>query len=205
MTPAQTLLTNVEPRKICLLGDFAVGKTSLVSRYVHNVFSDRYLTTVGVKIDTRVIELSQIPGKVVLQRNLQPNLQPNSESLTGTESSAPPKRSIKLVLWDLAGAANLSAPAKAYIQGSHGFLAICDGTRRATLNTALALLSSAREQIGTRPAVLLVNKQDLYESWEVDQDSLDSARSRVANVLATSAKTGANVDRAFRLLAELCA
>ena len=201
MTPAQTLLTNVEPRKICLLGDFAVGKTSLVSRYVHNVFSDRYLTTVGVKIDTRVIELNQIPGKVVLQRNLQPN----SESLIGTESSAPLKRSIKLVLWDLAGAANLSAPAKAYIQGSHGFLAICDGTRRATLNTALALLSSAREQIGTRPAVLLVNKQDLYESWEVDQDSLDSARSRVANVLATSAKTGANVDRAFRLLAEQCA
>ena len=73
------------------------------------------------------------------------------------------------------------------------------------MNTALALLSSAREQIGTRPAVLLVNKQDLYESWEVDQDSLDSARSRVTNVLATSAKTGANVDRAFRLLAEQCA
>lgn len=184
------LLASVEPRKICLLGDFSVGKTSLVSRYVHNVFSDRYLTTVGVKIDTRIIELSQTPGKPIAP-------------LTGAEFSG--TRSIKLVLWDLAGAANLSAPARAYIQGTHGFLVICDGTRRATLNTALALLNSAREQIGTRPAVLLVNKQDLYESWEVDQDSLDSARSRVANVLATSAKTGANVDRAFRLLAELCA
>ena len=182
-----TLLASVEPRKICLLGDFAVGKTSLVSRYVHNVFSERYLTTVGVKIDTRIVELSQIPTK------------------QSSEMQAEPVRSIKLVLWDLAGAANLSAPARAYIQGAHGFLAVCDGTRRATLTTALALLNSAREQIGTRPAVLLVNKQDLYESWEVDQDSLDSARSRVANVLATSAKTGANVDRAFRLLAEQCA
>ena len=185
LTP--TLLASVEPRKICLLGDFAVGKTSLVSRYVHNVFSDRYLTTVGVKIDTRIVEMSQILGK------------------QSAELSAAPLRSIKLVLWDLAGAAHLSAPARAYIQGAHGFLAVCDGTRRATLNTALALLNSAREQIGTRPAVLLVNKQDLYESWEVDQDSLDSARTRVANVLATSAKTGANVDRAFRLLAEQCA
>ena len=190
MTPAPALLANVEPRKICLLGDFAVGKTSLVSRYVHNVFSDRYLTTVGVKIDTRIVELSQISSK---------------PSAPSAELTGAPVRSIKLVLWDLAGAANLSAPARAYIQGAHGFLAVCDGTRRATLNTALALLSSARDQIGTRPAVLLVNKQDLYESWEVDQDSLDSARSRVTNVLATSAKTGANVDRAFRLLAEQCA
>ncbi len=196
LPPVTALSASVEPRKICLLGDFAVGKTSLVSRYVHNVFSDRYLTTVGVKIDTRIVELSQIPA-----RSSSP---PGAES-TEKQPAGVALRSIKLVLWDLAGAANLNAPARAYIQGAHGFLAVCDGTRRATLNTALTLLNSAREQIGTRPAVLLVNKQDLYESWEVDQDSLDSARSRVANVLATSAKTGANVDRAFRLLAELCA
>ena len=196
VAPAPALIASVEPRKICLLGDFAVGKTSLVSRYVHNVFSDRYLTTVGVKIDTRIIELSQIHGKLKSQLGTE---------LVGAEATGAAIRSIKLVLWDLAGAANLSAPARAYIQGAHGFLAVCDGTRRATLNTALTLLNSAREQIGTRPAVLLVNKQDLHESWEVDQDSLDSARSRVANVLATSAKSGANVERAFRLLAELCA
>ena len=191
LAPLPALSASAEPRKICLLGDFAVGKTSLVSRYVHNIFSDRYLTTVGVKIDTRIIELTPNAAK--------------PDTQMGEQAGGTPLRSIKLVLWDLAGAANLNAPARAYIQGAHGFLAVCDGTRRATLNTALALLNSAREQIGTRPAVLLVNKQDLYESWEVDQDSLDSARSRVANVLATSAKSGANVDRAFRLLAELCA
>jgi small GTP-binding protein len=161
----------VESRKICLLGDFAVGKTSLVSRFVHNVFSDRYLTTVGVKVDTRVID---------------------------TNDSA-----VKLVIWDLAGSATLSTPARAYIQGSHGFLVVCDGTRRGTLTSALALLNVARTQIGERPAVLLVNKQDLSDSWEVDQDSLDKARDQCSNVLASSAKTGANVERAFRLLSEL--
>mgnify|MGYP000934265078 CR=1 FL=1 len=44
-------------KKICMLGAFSVGKTSLVRRYVSSVFSDAYLTTVGVKIDKRVIDL----------------------------------------------------------------------------------------------------------------------------------------------------
>ncbi|MDM0015694.1 Rab family GTPase [Variovorax sp. J22P168] len=42
-------------KKICLLGAFGVGKTSLVRRYVDTIFSDTYLTTVGVKIDKKVL------------------------------------------------------------------------------------------------------------------------------------------------------
>ncbi len=42
--------------KICLLGDVGVGKTSLVSRFVHGGYSAEYLTTVGVKIDTKVVQ-----------------------------------------------------------------------------------------------------------------------------------------------------
>ena len=45
-------------RKICIIGDFAVGKTSTVARFVNDVFSDKYLTTVGVKIDTGMVELN---------------------------------------------------------------------------------------------------------------------------------------------------
>lgn len=40
-------------KKICLLGDFAVGKTSLVRRYVEGRFEDKYLSTIGVKIARR--------------------------------------------------------------------------------------------------------------------------------------------------------
>lgn len=43
-------------KKICLLGDFGVGKTSLVRRFVENRFDDRYLTTIGVKISRKTIE-----------------------------------------------------------------------------------------------------------------------------------------------------
>lgn len=42
-------------KKVCMLGSFAVGKTSLVRRFVHGIFSDKYLTTLGVKIDSKDI------------------------------------------------------------------------------------------------------------------------------------------------------
>lgn len=63
-------------RKVCMLGDFGVGKTSLVARFVRNTFSDKYLTTVGVKVDSRLVPLPDerqiklvlwdIAGKAVL-------------------------------------------------------------------------------------------------------------------------------------------
>ncbi len=42
-------------KKICMLGAFAVGKTCLVQRFVKSIFSEKYLTTVGVKIDKKVV------------------------------------------------------------------------------------------------------------------------------------------------------
>ena len=42
-------------KKICMVGSFAVGKTSLVARFVRGIFSEKYLTTVGVKIDKRTV------------------------------------------------------------------------------------------------------------------------------------------------------
>ncbi len=42
-------------KKICLVGDFGVGKTSLINRFVNNEFGEEYLTTVGVKLDTKVL------------------------------------------------------------------------------------------------------------------------------------------------------
>ena len=46
-------------KKMCMLGGFGVGKTSLVSRFVHSIFSDKYLTTLGVKIEKKSVTLEQ--------------------------------------------------------------------------------------------------------------------------------------------------
>lgn len=53
-------------KKICLVGAFAVGKTSLVQRYVHSIFSEKYHTTVGVKIDRKeVVVNGQTVGLII--------------------------------------------------------------------------------------------------------------------------------------------
>lgn len=44
-------------KKVCLLGSFRVGKSSLIRKYVLNIFSEEYLTTIGVKVDKKVIIL----------------------------------------------------------------------------------------------------------------------------------------------------
>ncbi|MGB1310629.1 MAG: Rab family GTPase [Leucothrix sp.] len=46
-------------KKICLLGAFAVGKTSLVLRYVNSIFGEKYHTTVGVKIDKKQLTVNE--------------------------------------------------------------------------------------------------------------------------------------------------
>lgn len=42
-------------KKICLLGAFAVGKTSLIRRYVQSVFDEKYFSTIGVKVDKKTV------------------------------------------------------------------------------------------------------------------------------------------------------
>ena len=44
-------------KKICLIGAFSVGKTSLIRQFVDSIFSEDYLTTVGVKIDKKIVQL----------------------------------------------------------------------------------------------------------------------------------------------------
>ncbi|MGB9436274.1 MAG: Rab family GTPase [Candidatus Acidiferrum sp.] len=53
-------------KKICMLGSFAVGKTSLVRRFVESIFSETYHTTVGVKIDKKIVNLGGAEINLVL-------------------------------------------------------------------------------------------------------------------------------------------
>lgn len=53
-------------KKICMLGAFSVGKTALVQRYVHSIFSDKYLSTVGVKISKKEMSVDGTDVTLVL-------------------------------------------------------------------------------------------------------------------------------------------
>jgi small GTP-binding protein len=150
--------------KLCMLGDFGVGKTSLVSRFVHSTFSEKYLTTVGVKVDSKEVEL--------------------------------PGRACKLVLWDIAGRSHLDALNMTYLRGASALLLVADGTRERSLHTALNLLMQARTLLPDVAAVLVVNKLDLVEQWEVAPAAIEELR-RTLPVHETSARSGEGVEGAF--------
>ena len=53
-------------KKVCMVGVYGTGKTSLVQRFVHSMFSERYLSTVGVKIDRKPIQVDGADLTLVL-------------------------------------------------------------------------------------------------------------------------------------------
>jgi small GTP-binding protein len=156
-------------KKICLLGGFSVGKTSLVKRYVESVFSETYLTTVGVKIDKKTVDLGD--------------------------------RTVNLILWDVAGEDDVSTVRMSYLRGSAGYVLVADGTRLSTLEVALSLRERVEAELGSLPFVLLLNKSDLQDQWAIDSAKMDELRQTGWSVRSSSARTGENVEDAFRELA----
>lgn len=53
-------------KKVCMLGYAGVGKTSLVSRYVYSLFSEKYLTTIGVKVDKKIVNVNSSDVTLIL-------------------------------------------------------------------------------------------------------------------------------------------
>src|SRR3972149_6589742 len=88
--------------KICLVGDVAVGKTSLIKRFVHDQFEDRYISTLGAKVSKK---------EIVIQGN-------------GAAVD------VDMTIWDIMGEKGFRELLKeAYFHGAQGVLAVCDVTR----------------------------------------------------------------------------
>ena len=157
-------------KKICMLGFFGVGKTSLVRRYVCSVFSDTYLTTVGVKIDKKTVTVKE--------------------------------QTLNLLLWDIAGADDISALRISYLRGAVGYLLVADGTRPETLEAAQSMQRRVVSELGPVPFVVLLNKHDLAEEWRISEHDVVELTGAGWTVYTTSARTGEGVEAAFQSLAE---
>ncbi len=178
-----TTLTNNVPRrslmgrmlyKICLLGDFAVGKTSLVRRFVFDEFQADYKATIGVHVSQKQVSL---PG--------------------------PSTRHITFIIWDLVGGEPQSPVTVAYYRGSAGALLVADISRPQTIERLGLYLAAFRQVSPQAHAVVLLNKVDLLDTPDEAQTYAQYLKEQYGlPIFLTSARTGMNVERAFLALGE---
>lgn len=162
--------------KVCLVGDVAVGKTSLIKRFVQDEFDDRYIATVGTKVTKKTVEMMWRGAPATLD----------------------------LMVWDIMGEKGFRVLLRdAYFEGSHGVIAVCDLTRKDTFYDLNNWVQMIRKQVGNVPLVFLGNKMDLGERLVVTEDELARMGAiHNASQFLASAKTGAGVNEAFKVLAD---
>ncbi len=163
--------------KICLVGEEAVGKTSLIHRFVSGAFDESYIRTLGAVVSKKTVSLGSMSGRPV---------------------------SVDMMILDIMGKRTfLQLFKEAYFHGAKGILAVFDVTRKASLHDLTKWIDGVRDSVGPIPVYTLGNKVDLVERREVtDQEASDVLRSYECPILYTSAKTGANVEQAFQSLAK---
>src|SRR5256885_13827134 len=119
--------------KVCLVGEAAVGKTSLIRRFVQDDFEDRYITTLGAKVSKREI-VFDMPDRKQIQMDI--------------------------TIWDIMGEKGFRDLLKdAYFYGANGILAVADLTRRRTLDDLDDWIDSVEQVVGEVPILIVVNKK----------------------------------------------
>ncbi len=165
-------------KKICLIGDFGVGKTSLISRFVDRQFSDKYLSTVGVKISRKSMELSDLKQ----QKNI----------------------TLQLLIWDIEGSTKFKGVSASYFQGAKGAIIVGDVTRPESLENISEHIQAFSKVNPQGKTVIALNKSDLIDAEYLEKYcqiySFRDHNSFVATY-ASSAKSGTNVDEIFQSLA----
>ncbi len=173
-------LTGVLKAKICLVGEAAVGKTSLIRRYVEDSFDDRYISTLGSKVSLKRIWLT-------------PRKEPSKQL------------EVQLSIWDLIGERSyLDSLHQGYLRGAQGLIAVCDVTRYSTFEALDQWIPAALQISGDVPIGLVVNKVDLKDQVMLlydENEPQEKAEKYGGFATWASAKSGDNVNPVFGRLA----
>ena len=173
--------------KVIMLGDGAVGKTSLIRRFVLDQFSDEYVTTIGAKITKKEVIIS----------------------MAGTQTAK-----VTMMLWDIPGqwehtrdrffSFKKYKPQSQFFLGARGALVLCDLTKRDSLENVTLWAETLQKEAGKVPMVIIGNKSDLANHYQFTPDELQEVAAKFgAPCFLTSAKSGLNVNMSFGKLAEL--
>jgi small GTP-binding protein len=174
-------------KKIVLLGDSAVGKTSLIRRFVFDQFEDAYISTIGTKVMRKEMRIQ-----------------------------ADKETDLTLVIWDLIGREGYHALHARSFVGVDGAILVADMTRRDTLESLERYwIPSLHKVVERIPLVFVCNKSDLKAQFEFRPEDLETIASRhnagfeeslpkrLSLAYETSAKTGRKVEAAFESIGHL--
>lgn len=168
---------SVISKKICLLGDFNVGKTSLIRRFVEDKFSDKYLSTVGVKVSRKSLDIRK-------ELNIY---------------------QVNLLVWDLEGKTKFKNITPSYLKGASGSIIVADLTRSDTLNGLSQHINLFRDINPQGSIIIALNKADLVSQEKLDKLIElygSSSCNQVIQTYTTSAKTGEKVNDIFYQLSQ---
>jgi small GTP-binding protein len=163
-------------KKVCLLGDFAVGKTSLVRRFVYDLFDDKYISTIGVKVSRKTVAVPRANDVVELT----------------------------MMLWDLAGSEEFTQVRASYTRGAAGAVLVCDLSRPETLDNLRTYAKDLRQVSPNTSLIVAANKRDLIDHGQVAIPQVEGIAAELdAPYYLSSAKTGEEVETIFRHLAQV--
>ncbi len=163
--------------KVLLVGEGAVGKTSLIRRFVVDVFSDDYITTIGTKVSKK-------------------------EIIVGTP---PNETNVILQIWDVLGQRGYGGVQETAVKGARAVLHVYDTTRDETRRFLEDYwIPMVWRLAGRIPMVIAGNKSDLATNWMFAKELNSFMEQKYGSpAFLTSAKTGEAVEDAFRQLAEM--
>ncbi|UCD01056.1 MAG: GTP-binding protein [Promethearchaeota archaeon] len=158
--------------KIIIIGEAAVGKTSLVNKFVSGKFIKDYRASIGTNIFIK---------KIKIENDIDTTIQ----------------------LWDIAGQERWIKMRRPYYAGARGVIIVGDLTRKNTFDQIEKFWApDVKQYCEIAPIILLANKNDLKkELSELEVNSLGD-KINALSIIYTSAKTGENVEAAFKIISE---
>lgn len=163
--------------RVVLLGEAAVGKTSLVRRYTENVFDEEYKQTIGTTFATKDIDVTDTEGTV---------------------------RKVRLNVWDMGGQSTYRELRRQFMKGASGAIVVYDITRPETFMAMNNWFESFKEICPDSPVLICANKVDLEDQRMVPHEPGMMLRDWFqAEYFETSAKTGDAVENVFTRIAEV--
>eukprot|EP00038_Savillea_parva_P014821 m.12180 g.12180 ORF g.12180 m.12180 type:complete len:358 (+) comp2917_c0_seq1:263-1336(+) len=172
--------------KVLVVGNAGVGKTSLIKRYCHNVFSEQYQSTIGVDFALKVLKV-------------------------GSASEEGEEEVVRLQLWDIAGQEQFGAMTRVYYKGAVGAFVVFDLSDGSDNGESVRgwkkdIDDKVRMPNGDYiPVVLLANKCDLENKrrWTNKQIDALCEANNFKEWFEVSAKAKVNVTESHSFLVTL--